>query len=147
MKKGQYYDEKQLQDRGKVYQISFFVAILVFFALYLITGIAEISISELSRILIGMWVPITVCLILMISKNAYEGVGSKVGGITTSVLGAGGIYSIVTTVIKMMREHTGFWSDSMINDYVGWFVMGSCMIAVCAAYWIRYGINKKKFEE
>lgn len=147
MRKKQHYDEKQLQDRGKIYQISFFIAIMVFVAMYLVTGAAEIAVSEYTRLMVCLWVPVSVCIILMIAKNAYEGVGSTAGRVAAPVLGAAGIYQLVVNMIEMVQNRTGFWSDHMINDYVGSMLMGLCMVCVCAAYWIQYYRNKKKFAE
>lgn len=146
-KTNQVYDEKQLQDRGKVYQYSFFAALLTVAAAYFVTQALEVQINAYALFLFCMWIPLTTCLILLIWKNAYEGVGSTAGRTATAVLGAAGIFLVAYCVYEMIWQGERVFRDGMITRQAGPLFMGGCMMLVCAVYWIKQLHDRNRFPE
>lgn len=147
MKGSQVYDEKQLQDRGKVYQISFVAALLSIACAFFVTQVLELKISGYALFLFCMWIPVVVCLILLIWKNAYEGVDSKAGRITISVVGAGGVMLVVSSLWELCSGQDALFRDGVLEDRTGTLFAGVCMVIVCCVYWLKQYVNKKNIVE
>ena len=147
MRSSKVYDEKQLQDRGKVYQISFVTALLTIACAFFVTDVLEWNISSYALFLFCMWIPVAVCLILLIWKNAYEGVGSNAGRITLSVVGAGSVLMVVTSLWLLCSGEDALFRDGMLTDRAGTFFAGICMVIICCAYWLKQLYDRKRFTE
>lgn len=134
------FDEKQLLDRGKAYRnglIAAFISMIV----YLLGEETVAAIDTYHCIMICIWITISVTLITMIVKNAYDGVTETPGIIIFAIFGICGI--IITVCITIMCA-TG--SETIFNK-ISQLFSGLCMIVTSIIYWIVFYRNSKKYKE
>lgn len=141
----QNYDEKQLADRGKAFQYGFIAAILTIMAVYFITDIIEIQMNHTLAFLICMWVPLSVCTIALILKDAYDGVHSTVGQKMSFIFGAVGFLVLITTIVRMITGKESIVNNGVVTDSIGHLFVGICLLVICIVYRIKQYENRKKY--
>ena len=80
------HDERQIIERGKAFQIGFMTAIVLSLVTYLLTGLFDIRISAMTVFGIQTTMPIMICMMAMILKNAYDPVNKRIAPIPCSFL-------------------------------------------------------------
>ncbi len=139
------YDEKQMYDRGKAFQAGFFSAILTIFVVFLMTDMLGISIDSYAVFLITLWIPMTSCFIMLIVKDAYDGVNSSAGKFVLSIYGMSGFITLSLTLINISIGKENFFSSGYITDSVGHIFSGTCMVATSIVYWVKQRVNRNKY--
>lgn len=134
------FDEKQLLDRGKAYRNGLLAA-FISMILYLILNEETADIIDTYHcIMICIWITLSVTLITMIVKNAYDGVTEKPGIIFFAVFGICGI--IITACVTIMS----MISMETIYSKISQLFSGICMILTSIIYWIVFFLNSKKYK-
>lgn len=141
----QNYDEKQLADRGKAFQYGFIAAILTIMAVYFMTDILEVQISHTLAFLICMWVPLSVCTLALILKDAYEGVHSAFGQKISFIFGGAGLLVLIVSIVRMITGKEFIAHNGVVTDSIGHLFVGICMLVICIVYWIKQYQNRKKY--
>lgn len=147
MKAKNEYDEKQLLDRGKAYECSFIFALLLNLLCFFISEVLDISISPYSLFRVNFWLPITVCIIIMILKDAYDGVSSKPGKLVLTLFGISGFLSVLLCIIDLITGKESFLSDGILSDFTVEFIKSLCILTIGLTYWIKQYAIRKKFVE
>lgn len=139
------FDEKQLIDRGKAYQTSFFVSLLTVFALFFVTDFLEVPIERRTLFMLALWIPITVCLVLLIFSDAYRGVHtpSWKSSVLSLAMGLDGLVLITLTVIDMVGGGTGPIENGGLTNAAGYLVCGACLVVIGVTYWIKQHDSKR----
>lgn len=128
------YDERQIRERGMIFKTSFFLIILYHFIIGVLTEIADFPIFEyfdyFQVSFIGIMLTVTVCTIMMITKNAY--VSPLKPYYTHITVGLSNFCTIVTLIGNI--------------KYFDWFnlTISICILIICCTYWIKFFIDKKK---
>lgn len=139
----QNYDEKQLADRGKAFQYGFIAAILTIMAVYFMIDI--IQISSTFALLICMWVPLSVCTIALILKDAYDGVHSAVGQKISFIFGVAGLFFLIATIVRIITGEESVVCNGVVTDSIGHLFVGICLLVICIVYWVKQYQNRKKY--
>lgn len=147
MKSNNSYDEKQLIDRGKAFQYGFIAAIFTIGVMYFITEGIELEISSYASFLITLWLPLTVCFITLIIKNAYDGVNTTSGRSVLTLFGIAGLFLVSISVLHIATGAETLLYEGKVSDTFGHLFNGICMIIICLIYWIKQYHNSKKFKD
>ncbi len=147
MNKNGDYDEKQLIDRGKAFQYGFFVAIFINLLSFFVQGVLEITMNTYGLFLINLWLPLTTCIIIMIIKEAYDGVNSTPGRVSLTVVGIAGLFLFLSSLKHLITGEEIFIENGVLTDLAGHILNGFCLILICLTYWIKNQNMKKKYEE
>lgn len=142
MRRSQVYDERQILERGKAYRYGFFAALLIFVLNYLLQECAWVKIDGYTVMISGIWMPLAVCLITLIVKDAYDYVDSTAGRSATAVFGMVGLGVLVYTILEVCLWGEGFYQDGVVTNQVGFLVMGFCMVLVCIVYWVKRYVSR-----
>lgn len=148
MRKNEQFDEKQLYDRGKCFQISFVAALICIVISFFITGLLEVNVSSFAIFDFSFWVPFTVCIVSLIIKDAYDGVNSNSGKFLATLWGICGIVILLVEatdiIILISKARIG---DIEIDQTIGEMIQALCMIVIGVVYYIKQYINKKSLDE
>lgn len=147
MRKNKQFDEKQLYDRGKCFQASFFIALACTIISYIVTDLLEIKVSGYLPFIFCIWIPISVCTILLIVKNAYDGVNSDFGKIVSIILFICGIMIIISRVIIIIIDNGNFIDVEEVESFIASMIQAVCMVTIAVVYFIKKYRNKKSFDE
>lgn len=147
MKNGINFDEKQLIDRGIAFKYGFLAAMFAILLVYFLEDIIKISISRYAALIITIWIPITVCTIALVLKDAYDGVNSASGRILATMFGVLGIFMLVLFAQEISSGREMLLEGGMITNMGGNIFNGICMIIISIVYWIKQYLNKKKYKE
>lgn len=142
-----YFDEKQLIDRGKSFKYGFITAIMTLLVEYFCTSALNIKIDPFAEFLVLIWIPITVCFISFIVKNAYEGVNSRTGRIVCIIMGCCGLYLVIATIVEVIIRVEHLVVNGEISASFGHLFSGICLVIICITYCIRQYRNKKELAE
>ena len=139
------YVEKQLIDRGRAYQTSFFVSLLTVFALFFVTDFLEVPIERRALFMLALWIPITVCLVLLIFSDAYRGVHtpSWKSSVISLAMGLDGMVLITLTVIDMFGGGTAPVENGGLTRPAGYLVCGAYLVVIGVTYWIKQRSDKR----
>ena len=140
------FDEKQLIDRGKAYQTSFFVSVATLGTLFLVTDLLEVPITRIALFMLALWIPITVCLVQLIFSDAYRGVHtpSWKANVISLAMGLDGMALITLIVIDMVGGGTGPIENGGLTNATGYLVCGACLVVIGVTYWVKQHDNKRK---
>lgn len=147
MKNGINFDEKQLIDRGIAFKYGFLAALFAILLVYFLEDITKISISRYAALIITIWIPITVCTIALVLKDAYDGVNSASGRILATMFGVSGTFMLVLFTQEISVGRNMLIKDGMITNMGGYIFNGICMVTVSIVYWMKQYMNKKKYKE
>ena len=135
------FDEKQLYDRGKAYQYGLIAAILSISLCFLLADDEKIQISVFSTYLICIWIPIFVCFMTLILKDAYEAFGTKNGAITITILGGCGLFIFFRSFAHLVNMEETF------ANTIGHIFAVLCVIVITITYLAKRKANKKKYAD
>ena len=141
------FDEKQIYDRGKAFQLGFIAALVTTVCLFIITDGLEIKIDSYAAFLFALWIPVTVCSIALIAKDAYDGVNSTKGRLVLGIYGIAGVMIIILTTAKLCTGAERIAENGCITSSAGHLVSGLCMVATAAVYWAKQYANAKEYTD
>ena len=141
------FDERQIVERGKSFQIGFFTAILLSLAVFFATGVLDIRIESMTVFIIQTSLPIMVCMMAMILKNAYDPVKQRNGRILCALFSFLGLYLIVFSVGRVLLGQARFLKDGVVTNNAGFLVIGLAMLDTGLAYLIRRYLDWKEMKE
>ena len=139
------FDEKQLIDRGKAYQTSFFVSVATLGTLFLVTDLFEVPITRIALFMLALWIPITVCLVLLIFSDTYRGVHtpSWKANVISLAMALDGMALITLIVIDMVGGGTGPIENGGLTNATGYLVCGACLVVIGVTYWVKQHSDKR----
>lgn len=147
MKNSEKYDEKQIYDRGKCFQVSLFVAIVCVFVSFFVTEVLGIAISSYIIFSFCMCIPMTVCIVLFILKDAFD--NDKDNTAKFFLL----IWCLFEFLIAVLNlSHIMFGDESLmkkdeISMIIVYMIPAICLIVIAVAYFIKKYLNKRSFDE
>lgn len=141
------FDEKQIYDRGKAFQLGFIAALVTTACLFFITDVFEIKTDSYAAFMIAIWIPITACSIALIVKDAYDSVNSAKGRLLLGIYGIAGSAIIILTAFELLTGTEKMVENGCITGVAGHLVAGLCMIVTAAIYWAKQYANAKKFSD
>ena len=141
------YDERQIIERGKAFQIGFMTAIVLSLVTFLVTGLFDIRISAMTVFGIQTTIPIMVCMMAMILKNAYDPMNKRVAPILCGIFSVLGLYLVLFSVGRVLLGQDSFLEGGAVTDTSGFIVVGLSMIGTGIVYLIRKRRNKKELTE
>ena len=141
------YDERQIIERGKASQIGFMTAIVLSLVTFLVTGMFDIQISAMTIFGIQTTMPIMVCMMVMILKNAYDPMNKHVAAILSGIFSVLGLYLVLFSVGRVLLGQDRFLEGGAVTDTSGFIVVGLSMIGTGIVYLIRKRRNKKELTE
>ena len=141
------FDERQIVERGKSFQIGFFTAILLSLAVFFATGVLDIRIESMTVFIIQTSLPIMVCMMAMILKNAYDPVNKRIAPILSGIFSVLGLYLVLFSVGRVFLGQGSFVRDGVVTDTTGFIVVGMSMIGTGIVYLICKQRNKKELTE
>lgn len=128
------YDERQIRERGMIFKTSFFLIVLYNFIIGVLVEMADVAwfdyFTYFESNLIGIMLSVTICTIMMITKNAYI---SPIKPYLTNISIA---FASICGIIALIGN---------IKDF-DWFVfiISICIVLICCTYWTKFFIDKKK---
>lgn len=141
------FDEKQILDRGKCFQYAFFSGLITNTVLFFVYELLNIKFNAYFGYIAALWIPLTVCFISLIVKNAYDGVGTKTGRIAFAVFSAAGLFIEVSVLFHIISADVNSLANDDIYTYAAHILCGACMIIVAVVYFIKQWKNSKEFED
>ncbi len=141
------HDERQIIERGKAFQIGFMTAIVLSLVTYLLTGLFDIRISAMTVFGIQTTMPIMICMMAMILKNAYDPVNKRIAPILSGIFSVLGLYLVLFSVGRVFLGQGSFVRDGVVTDTTGFIVVGMSMIGTGIVYLICKQRNKKELTE
>lgn len=139
------YDEKQAIDRMFAFQCAFFTSMLMLLFMYMFVSVFGIRVNAHVGFIICWWVPVFVCIIIMIVKDAFVCGHADRGKIILTIIGIAGLILFVSTAVKVISGKELMLENGSITSSFSYLLSGACMIILCIAYWIKQYINRKKF--
>jgi hypothetical protein len=143
MKNNSKYDERQLAERGRIYQQAF---ILVLCLLGIDTLLQEMGIvwaDDFSRRSFVFVISLIFCLIRMIwTDSSGYGDCSKINYniILTAILP---LFILFTTISDMLREHIQFISNGQLSSKGAYLIDGFLFLSISITHLIKLIRNKK----
>ncbi|HEX3037957.1 MAG TPA: hypothetical protein VHO94_03075 [Oscillospiraceae bacterium] len=137
MSSNQYYDERQLIERGKIMQQSFFLLVILIFINAFLYGVAKIIWTDyFESQMIILLIPACYCTIRMIWKDAYNNIGSKfnIGPISSGILG---LIIIWSNSNQMSINNMGFLSKGQLTMNGASIILGSGLVLICIAHLVK----------
>jgi hypothetical protein len=141
------FDERQIVERGKAFQIGFFTAILLSLAVFFATGVLDIRIEALTVFILQTSLPIMVCMMALILKNAYDPVKQRNGRILCALFSFLGLYLIVFSVGRVLLGQESFLKDGVVTNNTGFLVIGLAMLDTGLVYLLRRYLDWKEMKE
>ncbi len=142
------YDERQILEQGRAFRWGFFAALMTFVLFYILQECLGLHIDGYTVFISGIWMPLSVCLILQIVKDAYDYVDSAAGRPIISAFGLVGLGVSGYTVLEaILGNEPLLYRDGMVTESTGRLVMGCCMVLVALVYWGKQLYNQKHREE
>jgi hypothetical protein len=143
MNGNQYYDERQLIERGKIMQQSFILLIILEFVNAVLYGECNIIWADIfdSQLLI-ITIAGCYCTIRMILKDAYNNIGSRLH-IGLIISGITGLIVIWSNTMQMIRGRTGFVLDGKLTSNGAMIIIFSGMLLNCIVHLIKVYKDKK----
>lgn len=141
------YDEKQMQDRGKAFQAGFIAALVTTVALFFITDVVEIKIDSAALFSIQLWIPTTVCSVMAIVKDAYDGLNYSAGKRILTFLGVMGAVLLIMEAVFLFKGKESLIENGCITRALGDIVCGVCAVLLCVVYWVKRRRNRRDFAE
>lgn len=141
------YDERQIIERGKAFQIGFMTAVVLPLITFFATGVLEIKIEPLTLFSIQTTVPIMICMMALILKNAYDPVNKRVAPILCAIFSTIGLYLIIFSGVRVYQGVDSFIRDGVVTNTTGFVVVGLAMIDTGIVYLIRRSKDKKELTE
>lgn len=141
------FDERQIIERGKAFQIGFFTAIFASLAVFLMTSVFEIRMEAMTIFMLQTSVPVMVCMMALILKNAYDPVNKQSGRILCTIYSLVGLFLIIFTVARVVSGKDSFVTDGIITNECGYVILGFTMANIGIVHLIRQYLNKKQLTE
>lgn len=143
------YDERQLIARNTAYKYSFFT--LVFYCIFCgMLDIAEVKWAEtLIQMFLGMFISVTVFVVICIFKDAYFGIEKGKGNIRTFLF-----LSVILTIIQLFSflvnifiEKDSIITDGILNRNIIPLMCAVAFLIMIIATVIKLVFNRKEREE
>ena len=147
MKNKKGYDEKQVMDRRFAYQCAFFTSMLMLLFVYMLVSVFGIRINVHVGFIVCWWIPVFVCFIVMIVKDAFDCVHAGTGKIILTLIGCAGLILLVSTAVNVISGKEQVFENSGITNSFSYLLSGACMIIICIAYWTKQYVNRKKYRD
>jgi hypothetical protein len=147
MKNKNGYDEKQVMDRGFAFQCAFYTSMLMLLFVYMLVSVFGIRINAHVGFIICWWIPVFVCFIIMIVRDAFDCVHTGTGKKVLTIIGFAGLILLVTTAIDVIGGKEPMFENGGITSSFSYLLSGASMVIICAAYWTRQYANRKKYRD
>lgn len=148
MKADKIYDERQLLSRGTAFQAGFIAALLTIGGIHFLEDFTRLRMSSYSMLLASLWIPMSVCMIVLIVKDAYDGVNRAPGRAVFTIIGLTGAALCLLSLYHLLTDGTQILvQNGEIRDDAGNLFTALCMITVSLIYWWKQYSNNKKFRE
>lgn len=143
MKSDRNYDERQLLYRGKAYQYGFFTALLMMLVAEFAVEVLEIKFE--TGVILGfcLLIPVAVCVMYMIVKNAYDEINESGGRYSTAFFLLAGLVMMVLTIVRILVGEWNIIRDGMITYTVVFLLAGLCWICIGATFLIKRYLEKR----
>jgi hypothetical protein len=141
------YDEKQAMDRRFACQCAFFTSMLLLLFIYMLVSVFGIHINVHAAFIICWWIPVFVCFIIMIVKDAFDSVHTGKGKTVLTIIGFAGLILLITTAIDVIGGKEPVFENGGITNSFSYLLSGVCMVIICAVYWTRQYANRKKYRD
>lgn len=132
--KKEVYDERQMIEKGKGYQLGFFVG-LIYFIILMIVQLAEIEIDNAFWTFVGVCLSVGVFAIYCIIKNAYFGYNQPPKGIN--------ILLFVLMLVNLIPCIIAVFENKVLKTTGINLVCSFLLLSVIVASLIKNYINKK----
>lgn len=142
---GEEYDERQILSRGKAYCYAFIAALIAISLTAIITQAIGLKLDGDTVFKFEMWTPITVCLITIIMKDAFDGIRNGASSGVAVGFCLGGVFIMVLIIADIINGNETIMEDDTLNTLFGDGYCALCMLSIGITYWIKKRINKKKF--
>jgi hypothetical protein len=139
------FDEKQMFDRGTSFRIGFITSLCMTALNFFVTDVFEISIDKYASFLIMIWVPLTVCSVLLILKDAYSGKDSARGNFFFLIYGAAGLFIILYSLFEIFSRGDSLIKAGVVTSIAGRLAEGICILLTCIIYFAKQFYNSKKY--
>jgi len=138
------YDERQLIERGKAFQQSFFILVIIMFINSILYGFVGIVWADYyySQIIMIM-VAITYGIIKMICKDAYNDINYSTINPALTVLGVAGLIGVWSNIMQMIRNNKGFIAKGQLTDNGAGIIMTGCMLSIGVVHLVKVLKDKK----
>ncbi len=120
-------DRKLRRKYQSAFKYGFITAIMTLLVVYFCTSELNIKIDPFAEFLVLIWIPITVCFISFIMKNAYEGVNSRTGRIVCVIMGCCGLYLVIATLVEIITRVEPLVINGEISARFGHLFSGICL--------------------
>lgn len=141
------FDERQMVERGKAFQIGFFTAIFLSLAVFFATSLLDIRMEAMTVFIIQTSLPIMVCMMTLILKNAYDPVKQRNSGILCALFSFLGLYLTVFSIGRVCLGQDSFLKNGVVTNNAGFLVIGLAMLDTGIVYLIRRYLNKKELRD
>lgn len=141
------YDEKQVMDRGFAFKYAFYTSMLMLLFMYMLVSVFGIRINAHVGFIICWWIPVFVCFIIMIVRDAFDSIYCGKGNIVLTIIGFAGLILLVSTAINVIGGKEPMFENGGITNSFSNLLSGACMVIICIAYWTRQFANRKKYRD
>jgi len=137
--KENYYDERQIAERGKAFMISWFIVMLLLLLCHFICTAFEYKTLFSEHLFLSiMWAGIAVFSIISITKDAYEYLANK----RTSVFMMAAFFCLgllisITTPIDIIKDGGILIKDGVIIEECFELFNGLCQLSFSSTYFIH----------
>lgn len=105
------FGEKQILDRRKAFQAGFIAALLTICAMRFATGVLGLRMTADARFLITIQLPLNICLVALIGKDAYECANASAEKTAMSVSGAASLFVLISTMVLLMQRREQIFNN------------------------------------
>lgn len=138
-----YYDERQLNVRGKIFRTGYFVLAIymILNAVILDTGNAWASNYHIA--FIGIMISVCVCNVQMIITDSYIGKARR-SKLYINLISIFTIILLIESAIGIVHE--GFFFHGQITSNTTSFITAVILAVICITYWIKHFIDKREYD-
>lgn len=140
------YDERQLLERGRGFQLAFAAVLLTLGLTALLETLTDLTFAPDERLLICLWVPSAVLYTYLIRKDAYLGLGEagSIYGYLAQVIGLAGVVVLAIWLINWVGQGKAPLAN---GAQLSKLLSGLSMLYVGIAYLAHQQKNKRRAKE
>ena len=138
-----YYDERQLNVRGKIFRAGYFVLAIYTLLNAVILDAGNVWASNYHIAFIGIMLSVCVCTVQMIITDSYIGKARR-SKLYVHLMTIFTIILLIESAIGIIHE--GFFFHGQITSNTTSFITAVILSVICIAYWIKHFINKREEE-
>lgn len=138
-----YYDERQLNVRGKIFRTGYFVLAIYTLLNAVILDYGNVWANNYHIAFIGIILSVCICSVQMIITDSYIGKARR-SKLYINLMSLFTIILLIESAIGII--HDGFLFQGQITSNTTSFITAVILAIICITYWIKHFLDKRQYD-